>query len=261
MLTLIWSPVEGQAGSTTMLCLCGYYVAKKAGIGERVLLTRTRLKEPAICEIMDAQRFGVKVSAAKNAYDMTFEEATGNKNLDRLLMSYAAGFRLLELIENNSLSLGSKLYVLEGSKSKRRESYEKEMLGIIESFAKAATHSFEHVFLEAESGDTGLNEKLFELADRIIVCLPQNIFVLRQFNEYKMPWEKVRLVFSNYDETSVLNYKSLGRQLTAGLKPKYIPYLGSIKNAYSAGMLQKEFEELMSYGRNGLEKELEEILG
>lgn len=262
MLTVVWSPVSGQAGVTTIFCAISYYLSKKCGLGESVLMLRTKRKIAALTEVMDASSVGIVRGNGSGTSRFTFEEMTGDKNIDRLLMSYAAGLQLKGVIKENVLKLCSNLFVIEGSRSKHREIFENEMINVVPAILRAAADDYTEIVLEAESGFSALNHSLFELADKIIVCLPQNIFAIRTFNGLRIPEDKTRFVFGRYDPDSVLSARNLGKLLREKSRLGIFPYFSSINNAYSAGKLLKEFEELScsEYGKD-FEKELDRILG
>ncbi len=261
MLTVVWSPVSGQAGVTTGFCAIAYHMSRQCELGQNVLMLRTKRKNAAISEVMDASSFGINRSDVSGKVRFTFEEMTGDKNIDRLLMSYAAGLQPKSIIRDNVLKPGSSLHVIEGSKSRHRDIFENEMINVIPSILRAANDEYAEVVLEAESGYSTLNHTLFELADRIIVCLPQNIFAIRALSGMRIPEDKISIIFGMFDPDSVLSARNLGKLLPFKCRTGVFPYLCSIKNAYSAGKLLKEFEELncSEYG-NGLNKEFERVL-
>lgn len=244
MLTVVWSPVNGQAGVTTIFCAVSYYLSKQCELGQNVMMLRTKRKNASITEVMDAAAFGIDRMESSGRPRFTFEEMTGDRNIDRLLMSYSAGLRLKGVIKENALKLCSSLYTIEGSSSRHREIFEKEMMNVIPSIVKAASDDYSEVVLEAEDGFSMLNHTIFELADRIIVCLPQNVFAIRALNNLRLPEDKINIVFGQYDPNSVLSARNLGKLLPFKCKTGSFPYLCSIKNAYSAGKLLKEFEEI-----------------
>lgn len=258
---MVWSPFKGQAGTTTALCTCAYYSARTSAANERTLMMRTKLKNTGIVEVMDAAKFGLSTSVRRRDYQMGFEEATGDRSIDRLLMAYAAGFQLMDTLEANVIPLDSKLYVLEGSRSNSRDIYEKEMSSTIEKILKVACFNFKNVFVEAEAGKNSVNSILFEAADRIIVCIPQNIFALRELQNLELPKEKMAYLVGNYDEDSILTAKNLALQLRSNVPLKGLKYLSSLKNSYSAGSLKRELEMILSNPQNEIAKSLEEVLG
>lgn len=261
MLTVVWSPVAGQAGTTTVFCALSYCLSKKCKQDENVLMFRTKLKNSHIAEVTAASSFGLNYSDIRPKSGFSFDEIIEDKNVDRLLMSYAAGLQLRGVIKENAIKLAPSLFAIEGSRSRHREIYEDEMKKTVPAIFKAAESEYSQVIVEAESGFSTLNHTLFELADRIVVCLPQNNFAFHIFNQKTLPENKMYAVFGQYDPNSVLNARNLGKMLPFGKRYTVFPYLTSLKNAYSAGKLIKEFEELSSSEEGfEFEKALEELL-
>lgn len=244
MLNLVWSPVAGQAGTTTAFCALSYFLSKRCELGEKVLMLRTKLGKSSVSELMASSLFGLNRGSYNTDPMLVFDEITGDKNMDRLLMSYVAGLQLKGVINENAIKLNSSLYVIEAGKSRHRELYESELNNALPAIIKASQSDYKHVCIEAASGFSSLNHTLFELADIIFVCLPQNTFAFQNINRRVMSNEKMYAVFGLYDYDSVLNSKNLSRILPFGKRYTELPYLTSLKNAYSAGELMKEFEEL-----------------
>ncbi len=231
MLTVIWSPVYGQTGTTTITCALAAASAKYGT--ESVLLMRTKFKQTGLCQIMDRtishSHFGMNAAG-----------------IDKVLMAEASGLVLKSSFENALINLEDGFFIMEGSRSIHREVFEKELNKGILSILKTAKENYGCIYVEAENGESDENTVLFQKADRILVCLPQNLYVINSYLEQDIAKEKKRInIIGRYMEDSTLNITNLNRRFHKQLYYSFLPFYYSeeLMDAYSAGRLNECFEE------------------
>ena len=145
-----------------------------------------------------------------------------------------------EIIENCCISLLSqRLNLLPGTTMLNEELFEKEMISAFPSILKASEEYHDIVFVDANSGRRNkITNKILEEADLIVVNHSQNISVIEDFfNNYSFDEKKTLYLIGNYNYQSKYNLRNLINSYKQFNKSNLaaIPYNVEYLDAQSSG--------------------------
>lgn len=213
---VFWSPVAGQAGTTTSL------LAAAACLGMEY---STRLL------VLGHLQSGYAALERGFYYSSAIRDNGGGSDMGIDALLRLLQTRKLEpgLFRNYTLPLlRDRLDLLPGSGKSDTEAVFFEE-GVLASLLATARQAYDLVFMDGGSGYTSLWTNVLQAqADILVVCLPQNRLVLEQYFHSSNPpgrsETKKLLVFGQYDSQSALTVKNILRQFRQQ-KPAYpIPH-------------------------------------
>lgn len=200
---VFWSPVHGQAAVTAdtlaVSMITGMHFRKKA------VLTQTQFNY----NNLEAPIVG------NNAYDSDTKEYFREVGLDPLIRCFKASKLDRSTLENCCIALeNTNLLLLPGTSKTIRESFEYEMEMVVGNLFKAIEDLYGIIFVDINSGDNPLSQKLIREADLVVVNLNQNIGItdlyFRKFAK-NMP-RNVFYLFGKYDNNSKYNINNIRRK-------------------------------------------------
>ncbi|NLK27903.1 MAG: hypothetical protein GX306_06125 [Clostridiales bacterium] len=231
MKIVFWSPVHGQAGTTsnllTISILMGLLYEKKC------LLTHTHFT----LNNLEAPLVG---SNSKDVETSSFFQDVG---LDALIRNFKAAKLKQEDIENCCISFPDiHLCLLPGTSKRNRISFEYEMDLLVLSLLKNMEESMDIVFVDLCSGHNSLSSKIISEADLTVINLSQNIELMdTYFSSFEkvLPGNKFYLI-GNYDSKSKYNLNNLQRRYRKYIKTNnsgVIPYNTAFLDALNDGRI------------------------
>lgn len=236
MLIVFWSPVSGQAGTSTIFCSCAYFMSRMMGNVEMLML-RTKYKISGLMEILDSRekRFSTEEKWQRTAL---------TSGIDHLFAAHAAGMPMGQVVKHRVVSLQEGLVVLEGTAGAHQEVYERELMESITDILEAVREQYQIVLLEAESGESSWNQSIMDAADYVVICLPQNLTVTDRFFQLPQPEKKLCYVFGKYQADTILNRHNLIRRYRKQTKGEILcfPYQTGLMEAYSSGRIIEYLE-------------------
>lgn len=239
MKILYWSPIHGQAGTTSNIIVTALIAALK--FHQKIVLTQTHFNY----NNLEAPFIGVNVDnyASKNYYM--------DVGLDSIIRCFKAARVDKVILENCCPTIPStNLMLLPGTTQNNRETFENEMDAVMINLLHNLEELCEAVFVDISAGDNHLSKKLMAVADLTVINLSQNIGITDMyFKNFKdlIPGKKFYL-FGNYDNRSkynINNIRKLYRKDITKTNSGVIPYNTSFLDAQCDG-------EVVNYIRNNL---------
>lgn len=151
-------------------------------------------------------------SNSKNNASIDFFRDVG---LDSLIRSFKAEKISLETLENCCISLSdTNMSLLPGTSKMNRDSFEYEMETIIINLLRTIDAFQRIIFIDTNSGNNSITQKVMRDADVLVVNLSQNTSVIdTYFSEYKeIQSQKIFYLFGNYDSNSKYNISNIRRR-------------------------------------------------
>jgi len=191
-----WSPVEGQGATTSHTIALASILS--LNVGHRSLLTHTQLA-PSAMEEMYRQ---------KKTDD--FDDG-GIDGLERLVKSKLLKSDDVPAYTNTIYK--SHLDFLAGKNSNQQSEGDSQILNTI---LRAACEQYDFIWIDAEAGVNSLKTRdLLAKADLVLVNLPQNKHIIKQFME-ALPTElqdkPYFILLSQYDEKASYTLRNIKRQ-------------------------------------------------
>lgn len=127
------------------------------------------------------------------------------------------------------------------------KAYYNNLLQSIPLLVKSLDTTFDLSLIDTAGGNDPVSLAMLEKADLIVVCLPQEDWILNyQFAKYKFDASKVFYLFGNYDPRSVITIKSLmkSKRFKGKFNSKncaYIMHDIDFANSLSTSSLEKFF--------------------
>ena len=229
MKILYWSPVHGQAGTTSNILASSLIAGME--YKKKVLLTQTHFNY----NNLEAPIVGS--NSSNKALRNYFREV----GIDALVRCYKAARLDFETIENCCISLeNTNMMLLPGTLKSNRESFEYEMENVMLGLLRAIENVCGLVMVDISSGSNNLSKNLILDADLTIVNLSQNMTVSDlYFNSFaeKMT-DKVFYLFGSYDCKSKYNISNIRRKYPKVIKSNnsgVIPYCTGFLDAQCDG--------------------------
>lgn len=165
MQIVFWGTQPWQSGIVGNMIGIAYMMTQL--YGNRSLLMQTRFS----CSDLDYALFSESKSQYVKEEGMYFQEI----GLDAVLNDAILKLQRKERFPNHVMEVKKdKIYYLPGTYKNNREVYEHHLLGHLEQVLEVAEHFGENLFLDC-SGESGkICHKLMEMADVIVVNVPQN---------------------------------------------------------------------------------------
>ncbi|MBH1940632.1 hypothetical protein I5677_07000 [Mobilitalea sibirica] len=232
-----WSPVHGQAGTTSNILV----TALIAGMvyNKECLLTQTHFN----FNNMEAPLIG---SNSKNAKTTDYFRDIG---LDSLIRNYKASKLKQESIEDCCISLpGTGIHLLPGTCKSNRDTFEDEMETIFINLIRTIEKHMGIVFIDLNSGNHPLSLKVIADSDLTVVNLSQNMGFIDYFFDtyYHLISSKTFYLFGNYDCNSKYNIYNIRRRYRKYITPQNsgaIPYNTMYHDAQCDGKIIEFIKE------------------
>ena len=234
-----WSPVHGQAGTTSNIlatALITGMVCKK-----RCLLTQTHFN----FNNLEAPLVG---SNSKNVASSEYFRDVG---LDALVRCFKAAKISSEVLENCCISLpNTNVSLLPGTSKNNKDSFEYEMDAVFLNLLRTMEEIISIVFVDICSGNNPLSFKIMDDSDLVVVNLSQNMGIVdAYFTYYKERIQsKVFYLFGNYDRNSKYNINNIRRRYCMAITPMnsgVIPYNTAYLDAQCDGKVNEFIRENM----------------
>lgn len=233
MKIVYWSPMHGQAGSTSNMLA----TALIAGIQYRksCLLMHTHFN----LNNLEAPLVG---SNAKNVDSIGYFQDVG---MDALVRSFKAARLGKEDLENCCIAIpNTKISLLPGTSKSNQASFEHEMDLVILNLLRTMEELVDIVFIDVCSGNHPLSFKIIEDSDVIVVNLSQNTGVMEAyFTDYQnLLQQKVFYLVGNYDDNSKYNINNMRRHYRKFMKISnsgIIPYNTAFHDALCDGRVSE----------------------
>lgn len=231
MKILFWSPLHGQAGTTSNILavtmITGMLFRKKA------VLTQSQFQ----LNNLEAPIVGA------NAFTRESREFFREVGLDSLIRSYKAAKIDMETLENCCISLANtNILLLPGTSKNIQESFNYEMDTVMVSLLNAIEQISGIVLIDVSAGDNALSKKLMEEADLIVVNLSQNIWMIEMFFRMYVDVlpDKLFYLIGRYDQNSKYNIHNIRRRYFPKITSSnsgVIPYTTGFNDAQGDGKI------------------------
>lgn len=239
-----WSPVHGQAGTTSNILA----TAMIAGMVYRnkCILAQTHFN----FNNLEAPLVG---SNSKNEASSDYFRDVG---LDALVRSFKAAKLNNEVLENCCISLpNTNVSLLPGTAKSNKESYEYEMDIVLLNLLRTIEEFSGIVFVDLSSGRHPLSLKIMADSDLIVVNLSQNMGIVdAYFTHYKeLIQGKVFYLFGNYDGNSKYNINNIRRRYRKDITSTnsgVIPYNTSYLDAQCDGKVNVFLKNNLECSKN-----------
>lgn len=204
MKVLFWSPVHGQAGTTSNITA----ISLTAGLGyhTKIVLTQTHFNY----NNLEAPFVGSNSNNRASKYYFM------DVGLDALIRSFKASKLDKEIIENCCISpSNTNILLLPGTTKSNRETFDYEMWTVMPNLLLNLEEACHNVFVDISSGENPLSNRLMQEADIIVINLNQNMSIADLFFKYfkeKLPEKKLFYLFGNYDCKSKYNMNNIRRK-------------------------------------------------
>lgn len=252
MKVVYWSPIHGQAGTTSNMLanalITGIQYKKKC------LLMHTHFK----LNNLEAPLVGCNT---KNADSSGFFLDVG---LDSLVRSFKAARLGEEDLNNCCISIpNTSISLLPGTCKNNEASFAYEMDMVIINLLRTIEELVDIVFIDVCSGEHPLSRKIMEDSDVIVVNLSQNIGLLEDFlsreqnqllplDNQKRKHQKLFFLIGNYDDNSKYNINNIRRRHRKVMKHNNsgtIPYNTAFHDALCDGTVVDFFKENLRCGK------------
>lgn len=234
-----WSPVHGQTAVTSNLLAIAIYSTLQYKI--KSLITQTNFS-------MNNLETPLVGNLAKET------DYFQDNGIDALARSIKSTPLDQEAFYTASVSLLNKqLSLLSGTTKCNQEFYENDMGKVINNIISYAELYYNIIYIDTNSGNSGLTPQVLEKSDLIIINLCQNKSVLDSFfHDYKFDPKKVIYLIGNYDKRSMNNKRNLRKQykLMNSQNSAVIPYCTEFADAGSSGNLIDFIQKNMEAGRD-----------
>lgn len=232
-----WSPIHGQAGTTSNILstalISGLYYKKKC------LLTQTHF----IYNNLESPLVG---SNSKNISSSDFFRDVG---IDTLIRCFKAAKITGEILDNCCISLpNTTVKLLPGTSKSNRDSFEHEMDSVIINLLRTVEKMTDLVYIDICSGNNALSYRIMKDCDLTVINLSQNIELIDSyFTEYqdRLP-NKVFYLFGSYDRDSKYNIHNLRRRYWRSItrhNSGVIPYNTGFMDASCDGKLTEFIQD------------------
>lgn len=195
MNVVFWSPFAGSAGvSSTMMA-----IALSTAIHHKIACSVTQLQ-------FENSGLLNTIFQTEDRTEISYFENTG---IDSLIRTANSGGITKDDVLNSSFSfIEKRLNVFSKTGSVDKRMYNDDLLKGMEGIFSALNDTFKINFIDTPAGENECAKKALELADTVVVCLPQSQWRIDDY--FKRPQiDKAFYVFSDYDSAQYLNYSNL----------------------------------------------------
>lgn len=159
-----------------------------------------------------------------------------NVGIDALIRVARGGICHPEDVEGTAFSfIGKKLNVITESRQRKEGVYQNDLLPQLPQIFNLLNVAFRLNFIDVPAGVNVYSRQALELADIIVVCLPQTKWVVDYFFEnYQFNKNKMFFLFGNYDSAQSVNVKNVMRhhpRIMTGKACSFIPHSTDYANA------------------------------
>ena len=229
MKALFWSPVHGQAGTTSNMLAIALIVGlyyRKTGLITQTHFNFNNLEAPLL-----------EANAGNKHYRKFFREI----GIDALARNFKLEKLTKEWLDYCCIEIANtNMTLLPGTTQTIRESFDYEMDILMLPLLKVMEGYTNHIFIDISSGNNPLSMKLMKEADIVVVNLSQNMSIIDHFFEnYKeaLP-AKIFYLIGNYDDRSKYNLANIRRRYSSYMNNKnsgVIPYNTGYRDAQIDG--------------------------
>jgi hypothetical protein len=263
MKTVFWSPVVGQAGSTSLAACTSILLAWQ--FKKKIMLLNTCQKSHAL------ERCFLPVKSDNN-------DVFDNVGMDVLLRNLRLRNTDKRYLEDAAITFYSNnLHIITGTMKENKEQYEEDMVSLFPQSIDITSNWIEIAMIDAPTGLSRVSKMIVDQADLLVINLPQNKTIIDDYfkNYYLLNKKKTLFIIGNYDSSSCYNLKNL----TKMYKPfkdnviTCIPYNVQFKDAISnssvisfmqknidASEENKKFIDAIKNVSNQIIKEREELI-
>ncbi len=204
MKILFWSPIHGQAGTTSNILatamLTGLYYRKKT------VLTQTQFQ----FNNLEAPIVGI------NPYNQDSKEYYREVGIDTIIRCFKAAKLDKDTLDNCCIALdNTNILLLPGTSKSIKEAFDFEVETVMGNLLKSIEAIYGVVLVDISAGENALSKKLMTEADLIVVNLCQNMTITDEyFKSYAMnlPEKKLFYLFGKYDRNSKYNISNIRRK-------------------------------------------------
>lgn len=152
--------------------------------------------------------------------------------------------------------MGSKLSVYPQSINFDGRAYYNSLLSVMPKMMDALDKAFDITLIDTAAGNDPVSVAALQLADVIVVCLPQEDWIIHYFfDKYKLDKSKVFYLFGNYDRKLTVNIPTLAhsKQYKGKITSKnsaYIAHDVDFANAVNSSELIPYYVRGMECGKS-----------
>lgn len=240
MIIAYWSPVHGQAGTSSNIlatALITGMVHKKKSILTQTHFNFNNLEAPLI---------------GSNSKNSICSEYFRDVGLDTLIRSFKSSKLTRETLDNCCISLkNTNISLLPGTSKMNKDSFDYEMDTVFLNLLRTMEEIAGIIFVDINSGNHPLSLKIMENSSLTVVNLSQNIGIVDTFisNYSDKIRSKVFYLFGNYDSNSKYNLNNIQRRYW-----KWITPLNSGVIPYNTDFLDAQCDgRVIEFMRNNIE--------
>lgn len=178
-----WSPVKRQSGCSTSVALYASYLSNVMNETEKAVIY-------SLNENADAADYLTSSTIRNGGKDLLLLSKTNNVNYKEDILAYTH-----KLSENLDI-LGT---------GKERDLIAKNILKMTEILAIA----YEYILIDSVTGDNPASQRLIEISDLIVVCVPQDKFVYEELDMTIFENKKVIFLSSIHSEKNELSVNKI----------------------------------------------------
>ena len=240
MRIVYWSPLSGQSGTTSNIMATS-------------IMSILKLKKKVL--LINAQHD--KHSMENALIGFMSSEMLEDIGIDVLLRNMKINQVNADTIKNASFSFfGEQLDFLPGT-TKEKNQFEKDMLQSFNRILDIANSIYDYVFIDIGSGMNEINIKVIDVAEQVVVNLPQSRVPIESFmredNPLTIHKDKFIYLIGNYNCNSRYNIKNLVRSFhdfkgKISAIPFNVDYLDAISDSEVIRFIQKN--NIISHGKN-----------
>lgn len=197
MVVAFYSPFRGQSGNSSNLLAAA--IVSVLQYQKRVFVMESHFEKNALSAML--------LKGSEKRESGVLEDF----GIDLLVRGRALTRIEEEQLHNASFSfLEDHLHLLSGTRQANWELFEELTEPVILEAVKAADLCHDLVFLDVDAGQDFLARQLLGLADRVVITLPQNPWLIRQHLE-QIPKEQQKQIYviGNYEPDSRFNRRNL----------------------------------------------------
>lgn len=225
MKIVFWDGDYGSIGTTTAMISMAYCVSEAC-----------RKKTVVLSMQFSANAMEKYITGKRKIRESVFEEM-GIEQIRRLVK---AGIADRDSADSYCYSCSDFLDFLPGYVACKGHNPVYEYESVVIKMFEYLEKKYDFVFCDASHTEKGIRQRLFEAADMLVICFPQNIFSLKFFRKELLPAQlPVFYLFTQYDRNSKQNLNNL-RTLRKELKKNnssFLPYCTEIKDGCADGAL------------------------
>lgn len=230
MQVAFWSHYHGQTATTSNMVAMTMMMALEERFS--MLLTQSHFNKNNLDNTMLTKNFLHS--------ELTDLSDTGVDALSRFIKSNKISPQ--EFANYTTTVLKNKVDLLEGTKLKNWDIYQKEFRAVMQTIFESANKYYDFIFVDVAAGIDEISTSILEDSDLVIVNLCQNTMVLEDyFHYYQERFNNVLYLIGNYNPNSKLNVRNIKRMYGIKESIGVIPYNIEFSDACSDGKVVDYF--------------------